>query len=89
MQTKTFAMDFTKGDDQDFARLGELINSVRVGVLVNNVGTNHDIPTPFDEESDKVIADIVEVNIKGALRMTKLVLPQMRSKYVCVYLWQS
>lgn len=47
---------------------------------VNNVGTNHDIPTPFDEESDKVIADIVEVNIKGALKMTKLVLPQMRKK---------
>lgn len=85
VQTKTFAMDFTKGDDRTFARLGEIINSVRVGVLVNNVGTNHDIPTPFDEESNKIIADIIEVNIKGALKMTKLVLPQMRSKYVHLY----
>ncbi|KAI9023522.1 hypothetical protein CLU79DRAFT_748925 [Phycomyces nitens] len=78
VETKTFAMDFTKGDANDFAKLGEIINGIRVGVLVNNVGTNHDIPTPFAEEDDKVIQDIVEVNIKGAMRMTKLVLPQMR-----------
>ncbi|KAL0084904.1 hypothetical protein J3Q64DRAFT_1744537 [Phycomyces blakesleeanus] len=78
VETKTFAMDFTKGDANDFAKLGEVISGLRVGVLVNNVGTNHDIPTPFAEEDDKVIQDIVEVNIKGAMRMTKLVLPQMR-----------
>lgn len=82
VETKTYAMDFTKGDQNDFAQLGQMMNDIRVGVLVNNVGTNHDIPTPFDEESDKVVDDIIEVNVKGTLRMTKLVLPQMRSKYV-------
>ncbi|CDS09620.1 hypothetical protein LRAMOSA10980 [Lichtheimia ramosa] len=79
VETKTYAMDFTKGDQNDFAQLGQMMNDIRVGVLVNNVGTNHDIPTPFDEESDKVVDDIIEVNVKGTLRMTKLVLPQMRS----------
>ncbi|CDH49913.1 3-ketoacyl-reductase [Lichtheimia corymbifera JMRC:FSU:9682] len=79
VETKTYAMDFTKGDQNDFAQLGQMMNEIRVGVLVNNVGTNHDIPTPYDEESDKVIDDIIEVNVKGTLRMTKLVLPQMRS----------
>ena len=49
-------------------------------ILVNNVGTNHDIPTPFTEENDKVIEDIIEVNVMGALKMTKLVLPQMQTK---------
>ncbi|KAG0169324.1 hypothetical protein DFQ28_010301 [Apophysomyces sp. BC1034] len=78
VETKTYAMDFTKGDDRDFARLDEIINSVRVGVLVNNVGTNHDIPTPFAEEDEQVINNIVEVNIKGAMKMAKIVLPQMR-----------
>ncbi|KAI8139359.1 hypothetical protein BJV82DRAFT_521873 [Fennellomyces sp. T-0311] len=79
VETKTYAMDFTKGDSQDFARLGDIIGSIRVGALVNNVGVNHDIPTPFAEESDKIIEDIVEVNIKGAMKMTKLVLPQMQT----------
>ncbi|KAG2221692.1 hypothetical protein INT45_002730 [Circinella minor] len=79
VETKTYAMDFTKGDNADFARLGDLMSNIRVGVLVNNVGTNHDIPTPFTEESDKVIEDIIEVNVMGALKMTKLVLPQMQT----------
>ncbi|KAI8341353.1 hypothetical protein BC941DRAFT_416595 [Chlamydoabsidia padenii] len=80
VKTKIFAMDFTKGDAQDFAQLGQILSSLDVGVLVNNVGTNHDIPTPFAEEDDKVINDIIEVNVKGAMKMTKLVLPQMREK---------
>ncbi|CEP18851.1 hypothetical protein [Parasitella parasitica] len=78
VETKTFAMDFTKGDDEDFRKVGEIMDSIRVGVLVNNVGVNHDIPTPFAEEDDALINNIVEVNIKGLMKMTKLVLPQMK-----------
>ncbi|KAI8365988.1 uncharacterized protein BYT42DRAFT_588476 [Radiomyces spectabilis] len=80
VEVKTFALDFTVGNDADFQRLGQVINGLNVGVLVNNVGTNHEIPTPFAEEDEKLINDIVEVNIKGALKMTRLVLPHMREK---------
>ncbi|KAI8089854.1 uncharacterized protein BX664DRAFT_297861 [Halteromyces radiatus] len=80
VKTKIFAMDFTKGDDLDFVRLGQIMNGLDVGVLVNNVGTNHDIPTPFADEDDKVINNIIEVNVKGAMKVTKLALPQMRQK---------
>lgn len=73
-------MDFTKGDAQDFKNVAEIINSIRVGVLVNNVGVNHSIPTPFVEEDDDVINNIIEVNVKGLMKMTKLVLPQMKEK---------
>ncbi|KAI9336683.1 hypothetical protein BD770DRAFT_431994 [Pilaira anomala] len=81
VETKTFAMDFTKGDAEDFKKVGEIINSIRVGVLVNNVGVNHDIPTPFAEEDDTIINNIIEVNIKGLMKMTKLVLPQMKENH--------
>ncbi|ORX48011.1 NAD(P)-binding protein [Hesseltinella vesiculosa] len=80
MEVKVFTMDFAKGDPQDFARLGDLIQTLNVGVLVNNVGTNHDFPTPFAEEADQVIDNIIQVNVKGAMSMTKLVLPQMLEK---------
>ncbi|CAM0135547.1 hypothetical protein VKS41_005195 [Umbelopsis sp. WA50703] len=80
IQTKTYAMDFTKGNQSDYSNLGNIINGLEVGVLVNNVGTNHDIPTPFADESDETIANIVEVNINGALKTTKLVLPQMKAR---------
>ena len=52
----------------------------RYWLIVNNVGTNHDIPTPFAEESEETISNIVEVNINGALKTTKLVLPQMKAR---------
>ncbi|CAO3608328.1 unnamed protein product [Mucor hiemalis] len=81
VETKTFAMDFTKGDPEDFKKVGEIIDSIRVGVLVNNVGVNHDIPTPFAEEDDTIINNIIEVNIKGLMKMTKLVLPQMKANH--------
>ncbi|KAI7866990.1 hypothetical protein BDF14DRAFT_1807297 [Spinellus fusiger] len=78
IKTKTYAMDFAKSDPKDFSNLEELLSDLRIGVLVNNVGTNHDIPTSFSEEDSEVINSIVEVNIKGAMRMSKIVLPQMR-----------
>ena len=33
VETKTYAMDFTKGDNADFAHLGDLMSNIRVGVL--------------------------------------------------------
>lgn len=96
VETKCFAMDFTKGNPEDFSKVDEILNSIRVGVLgkeydtverksingciVNNVGVNHEIPTPFEEEDETIINNIVEVNIKGLMKMTKLVLPQMKTK---------
>jgi short-subunit dehydrogenase len=44
---------------------------------VNNVGTNHSIPTPFVEEDFSVIESIVNVNITSVLRITHMILPQM------------
>ncbi|OZJ05259.1 hypothetical protein BZG36_01947 [Bifiguratus adelaidae] len=77
IEVETYAMDFAKGDPEDYLKLATMMQELQIGVLVNNVGTNHDIPTAFVDESDKVIQDIIEVNINSALRMTKLVLPQM------------
>ncbi|KAF8933708.1 hypothetical protein BGZ58_006176 [Dissophora ornata] len=77
IETKHFAMDFTKGSDADYQALQQLLNPIEVTVLVNNVGTNHEIPTPFEQEDDKVIKDIIEVNVNAAMKMTKIVVPQM------------
>ncbi|KAG0224003.1 hypothetical protein BGW41_005275 [Actinomortierella wolfii] len=77
VETKVFAMDFTKADDEKYKALKQVLDPIDVTVLVNNVGTNHEIPTPFEEETDAIINNIVEVNIKAAMKMTKIVVPQM------------
>jgi short-subunit dehydrogenase len=53
-------------------------------LIVNNVGTNHDIPTPFVEEHNQVIDNIVNVNIGTTLKMTKMVLPLMLKRSVAL-----
>ncbi|KAF9986094.1 hypothetical protein BGZ65_008797 [Modicella reniformis] len=77
VETKHFVMDFTKASEENYQALQQFLNPIEVTMLVNNVGTNHEIPTPFEQETDKVIKDIVEVNINAAMKMTKIVVPQM------------
>ncbi|CAG8495033.1 13227_t:CDS:2 [Cetraspora pellucida] len=80
VDTKMYAMDFTKGDKRDYENLKDIIEELDVGVLVNNVATNHEIPTPFYLEDDEIIHNIVEVNIAGLLKVTKIVLSKMLPK---------
>ncbi|KAF0438656.1 NADP-binding protein [Gigaspora margarita] len=77
VDTKMYAMDFAKGDPTDYGNLKGIIEELDVSVLVNNVATNHEIPTPFYLESDEVIQNIVEVNISGLLKVTKIALSKM------------
>ncbi|CAB4393633.1 unnamed protein product [Rhizophagus irregularis] len=80
VKSRIYAMDFTKGDKRDYENLKEIIEElVDVGVLINNVATNHEIPTPFILETDEIVNNIVEVNISGLLRTTKIILPKMIS----------
>ncbi|ORX91220.1 NAD(P)-binding protein [Basidiobolus meristosporus CBS 931.73] len=80
VETKVFPLDFTAATPQDFSDLKTFLESLEVSVLVNNVGANHEFPTPFAIETEDVINKIVEVNINGTLKMTRMVLPEMVSR---------
>ncbi|KAJ3100039.1 hypothetical protein HDU97_002523 [Phlyctochytrium planicorne] len=74
--------DFSTTKDSDYEALKKAIDGITsdggfVGVLVNNVGINHDIPTPFLEESEQVVQNIVQVNILAQLKLTQIVAPKM------------
>lgn len=77
VQTKTLAMDFAKDSAADYKRLAELIDGLDVAVLVNNVGKSHDMPVPFLETEDAEMEDIITINVKGTLKVTKIVAPGM------------
>jgi short-subunit dehydrogenase len=78
------AFDFAKATDKEYAALSKSLESVTVGVLINNVGVSHEMPTPFVEESMSKILDIVAVNILAQLKITRAILPQMVSRYEAV-----
>jgi len=77
VQAKTLAMDFAKDSAADYKRLAELVEGLDVAVLVNNVGKSHDMPVSFLETEDVEMEDIITINVKGTLKVTKIVAPGM------------
>jgi len=77
VSTRVVPMNFSSSH-LSFEKLDKVLGQVgSVGVLVNNVGANHDFPIPFVEESESVITSIVNVNITNTMLITKLIAPKM------------
>ncbi|KAJ2234001.1 hypothetical protein IWW45_003753 [Coemansia sp. RSA 485] len=49
-------------------------------IIVNNVGLCHENPIFFDEESEKLCNDMVEVNVNTMMNVTRIVVPQMQKR---------
>lgn len=73
-------MDFARNDDADYAKLKALVDSLDVGVLVNNVGQSHSIPVPFLSTPKEEVKDIITINCIGTLRVTSIVAPGMAQR---------
>lgn len=70
-------MDFSKNEEADYAKLKALVDSLDVGILVNNVGQSHSIPVPFVKTPKEEIRDIIAINCIATLRVTQIVAPGM------------
>ncbi|KAJ3018459.1 hypothetical protein HKX48_002884 [Thoreauomyces humboldtii] len=77
VKTMVIPFDFGNAGDAEYLKLKAELAKINVGVLVNNVAVNHEIPISFVEESSTVLSSIVEVDVAAQVRLTRLVLPQM------------
>ncbi|KAK2626377.1 hypothetical protein QTJ16_004639 [Diplocarpon rosae] len=77
ISVKTLAMDFSLNKDEDYAKLKALVDSLDVGILVNNVGQSHSIPVPFSLTPKDEVRQIIEINCVATLRVTQIVVPGM------------
>ncbi|KAG8930792.1 hypothetical protein FRC03_009791 [Tulasnella sp. 419] len=75
VQTKVYAIDFSRPDEAAYRGLRDVVKSTDVRVLVNNVGRSYDMPTYFHELSNQNLEEIVEINIRATLKVTQIVLP--------------
>ena len=75
--TQTFTMDFASNNEDEYAKLQAMVDSLDVAILINNVGKSHDIPVPFTQTPKQEILDIININCVATLRVTQIVAPGM------------
>ncbi|KAH7921278.1 NAD(P)-binding protein [Leucogyrophana mollusca] len=77
VETKIHLIDLGKRDQAAWDGLKAQLAAMDIGVLVNNAGLSHDIPTYFVEAPAQEVEDILTVNINAVVRITQAVLPGM------------
>ncbi|KAK9822366.1 hypothetical protein WJX81_002026 [Elliptochloris bilobata] len=80
VQAKTVAIDFSAADAAAWERVKAKVEPLEVGVLVNNVGMSYPHAEYYDAIDDKLIEDLITMNIVSTNKMTRLVLPGMKQR---------
>lgn len=74
---RTVAIDFT-GDRSIYKAIALELVDLNIGILINNVGMNHNFCQPFtDLENDNILDDFVHCNNLSMIKMTHMILPEM------------
>uniref|UniRef100_A0A5B7BLL0 Putative very-long-chain 3-oxoacyl-CoA reductase 1 n=1 Tax=Davidia involucrata TaxID=16924 RepID=A0A5B7BLL0_DAVIN len=76
-QIKTVVVDFSGDLSQGVERIREAIEGLDVGVLINNVGVSYPYARFFHEVDEKLLADLIKINVEGTTTVTHAVLPGM------------
>ncbi|XP_055386298.1 hydroxysteroid dehydrogenase-like protein 1 [Condylostylus longicornis] len=79
VEVRYIVADFTQ-NFEIYDKIAKQLEDIPVGILANNVGLSRSIPGSFDEHSEKLIWDMILVNITATMLMTKIVLPGMKQR---------
>ncbi|KZV57697.1 very-long-chain 3-oxoacyl-CoA reductase 1 [Dorcoceras hygrometricum] len=76
-QIKTVVVDFSGDLQEGVGRIKDAIEGLDVGILVNNVGISYPFARFFHEVDEKLMHDLIRINVEGTTRVTHAVLPGM------------
>jgi 17beta-estradiol 17-dehydrogenase / very-long-chain 3-oxoacyl-CoA reductase len=77
IQIRSVIVDFSGDLSGGVERISEAVKDLDVGVLINNVGASYPYARFFHEVDDKLLGDLIKINIEGTTRVTQAVLPGM------------
>ncbi|CBH11030.1 T. brucei spp.-specific protein [Trypanosoma brucei gambiense DAL972] len=76
----SIAFDFATAGEAEYKMLFAKLDSLAVGLLVNNVGVNYTYANYFDEADLVDDLRIIKVNCEATTRMTKFFAPRMKAR---------
>ncbi|KAL2246878.1 very-long-chain 3-oxoacyl-CoA reductase 1-like [Sesamum indicum] len=76
-QIKNVVVDFSGDLDDGVSRIKEAIQGLEIGVLINNVGVSYPYARFLHEVDDKLLSNLIKVNVEGTTKVTQAVLPGM------------
>lgn len=76
-QIRTVVVDFSGDLDGGVSRIKEAVKGLDVGLLINNVGVSYPYARYFHEVDEKLLSDLIKVNVEGTTKVTQAVLPGM------------
>ncbi|KAL4568279.1 hypothetical protein LXL04_023888 [Taraxacum kok-saghyz] len=74
---KIVVVDFCGDLAHGIERIKEAIDDLDVGILINNVGVSYPYARYFHEVDDKLMSDVIKVNVEGTTKVTHVVLSGM------------
>jgi 17beta-estradiol 17-dehydrogenase / very-long-chain 3-oxoacyl-CoA reductase len=72
--------DFSDLTGADVKRLTKKLNSINVGILVNNCGISYDHAEFLTDISDDLVERLIDINVRALTVMTRIVLPKMYTR---------
>eukprot|EP00210_Caulerpa_lentillifera_P003692 g3525.t1 len=77
VQTERLAVDFSNVSSELWSEIKAKLESIEVGVLINNVGCSYDHYEFLHLIDDETVHRLIEINIRATVEMTRIVLPGM------------
>ncbi|KAK9108349.1 hypothetical protein Syun_024360 [Stephania yunnanensis] len=77
IQIKNVVVDFAGDLSEGIQRIGEAIEGVDVGVLINNVGISYPYARYFHEVDEQLLKNLLKINVEGTTKVTQVVLQGM------------
>jgi 17beta-estradiol 17-dehydrogenase / very-long-chain 3-oxoacyl-CoA reductase len=73
----TLAADFSNLEVADIKRITKKLDTLSVGVLVNNCGISYEHAEFLTDISPELVENLIEINVRALTLMTRIVLPKM------------
>ncbi|KAF5726700.1 very-long-chain 3-oxoacyl-CoA reductase 1-like [Tripterygium wilfordii] len=77
IEIKNVVVDFGGDLDEGVKRIGEAIDGLDIGVLINNVGISYPYARFFHEVDEELLRNLIKVNVEGTTKVTQTIMPGM------------